>query len=546
MMQALSFSQPEVRGGAVRYFLRYGIDDQPARQMLIEKLSDKSEDVRQAAAEFFSRAGFDRSSWDMALSRLQDSYSYERLAGLEYLRIVGDKSGMTLGSVLPLVADPNKEIRSAAVDHLALCAAEGARFPMSQRLAQEHWRERRAAVDFFARVGGDESVRAAMLKCLDDEEWLVRSGVVNFYARFGLERDARQLMLRRLEDESWKLRQEAVEFFSLVPGDPEVHAAVFGHLDDEDQRVRRSVIESFCRRRYENAMRPRLLERLADEEWRVREAVIQLFAEIGDGEVDVRRAVLQRLKDDFSQVRRAAMAYLARQSSADAEVRQAVLERLEDDDPIVCGAAVELFSRHGSEEMEGTLIQKLRSDKLWRGDWRVGKAAAELLSALASDRDDAATYHFFFPILKHDHKVIRRAAVEFFCRRAQRNPETRSEFSRRLDDEDLYYQLAAFRFFLRLGFEADLAATLLGVFELVWRALDPDESRQFSMVLGRLAATDRDVRQRLLSRAKNLEGFSYGLALAALASERDSAKRARRRSRLAFPGTNPRPAGASD
>lgn len=253
----------------------------PLRQAILDKLSNRSYTIRQAAIG--------------------------ALVGL-----VGSDSAVQQ-AILHRVTDADDDVRQAAVGALA------------------------------GEVNSDAAVRQAILNKLTvSNDGMRRAAIKALAGLAGSDAEVRQAILSKLNDTSDDVRQAAAEaLVELVISEAAVRKVILNKLNDANAAIRQTILRTLAKGASnvrqaavealaglvssDVAVRQAILDKLANEWYSVRQAAVEALAGLVANDTAVRQALLDRLTDERYGVRLMAVKALAALIGSDDVVTQTLL-----------------------------------------------------------------------------------------------------------------------------------------------------------------------------------------------------------------------------
>ena len=186
-----------------------------------------------------------------------------------------------LTSLQALLSDPNRQVRSAALEALA-------EFPSDQHdielicslLMDADLDVQGKAVDLVVKLRHPDTCKYLVGVLQDENEYTRRSAVevLNELA----EPSTIKYLLMAIGDGDWWVRSRACDALASIGGD-RVLSAVMQLIGDKDENIRRSAIEILNQTKDERAVK-HLIKATEDSDWWVSERAVDALAEIGSTE----------------------------------------------------------------------------------------------------------------------------------------------------------------------------------------------------------------------------------------------------------------------
>lgn len=305
---------------------------------LISRLEGKDPAIRLNIIELLSR--FNQPEVGRALERqLQDKSKIIRKAALLALgRITGARD---IGLVCVLLADPDLEVQSTAVDLVVKMRHPGTLEQLVKVLKNESEFARRSAVEVLNEIAEPDTIKD-LLNALEDGDWWVRSRASDALAKIG---------------------------------GPKVMDAVLTLVGDKNDNIRRSAIEILNQTKDERAV-DYLITATRDSDWWVRERAADALAELGSEKATP--ALLDMLTGDPRSVPAALRAIGRLGHSALLPQIVLLLDRPEKD---ICIEAVNAIGHLAHAESGANLKNRLKEMAVGSDD-DLAKVAAQALARI--------------------------------------------------------------------------------------------------------------------------------------------------------------------
>jgi HEAT repeat protein len=184
------------------------VDSEPARALLRGVLDDPDPSLRQAGARILAARG-DRQGLSVVIGWVATGFAADRAAGLEALRLLPSLPGEARAVVERALADPEPNIRLAALDVLTLAPPGIFSMAAAGRLTDTVPAVRLAAVRLAAQAG-DPRAALPLLEALGDADRQIQREAIAALARLGDPR-AEPALLRLIDGGSDDLRLAAVD-----------------------------------------------------------------------------------------------------------------------------------------------------------------------------------------------------------------------------------------------------------------------------------------------------------------------------------------------
>lgn len=479
--------------------------------------------ARQAEAEAMIAAILDHPSHVLE-KRLKRDFRFVLRCLEDHARIGLELRQRVVGEVLQALHDPDLIVQTELIAALSPLGSVPEIRDYFLRQLDDNFIGRSSAVIFFAKVSAfDEPVRHLFLQELENDHPDIRSSAALFFLQASISDEiVCQAFLRRLYDDDPSVRSSAVSFFSLIgASDDTVRHAVLKELADEDPSVRYAAVSFFAQTgATDDTVRQAILPKLDDEDPSVRDAAVSFFAKISASDDTVRGLFLRRLEGGDPDVRQTAVSFFARIGASDESVRHAVFRRLDDAAPSVRDSAVFYFVRIAAADntMRQVFLQRLETE-----DPQTQSSAVDFFTQIGADDDTVRKA--ILRLFDNQSPKLRLPAIRFFAKIGTSTDTVRQSILRLLKDESFQVQAIAFQSAFQGEFLPLDAGAPLDLFRRLAKYTPWNFWSLFSYEIGRSAAIEATLRQRLIEEAPKIKLFQVGAALEGLVAEEDRLRR---------------------
>jgi HEAT repeat protein len=184
------------------------LEGEPARALLRGVLDDPDPSLRQAGARVLAARG-DRRGLAVVIDWIANGFATDRAAGLEALRLLTPLPAEARAAVERALADPEPNVRLAALEVLSRAPANASPPAVASRLDDTVPAVRLAAVRLLAEAG-DPRAALPLIERLGDSDRQIQREAIGALARLGDPR-AEPALLRVIDSGSDDLRMSAVD-----------------------------------------------------------------------------------------------------------------------------------------------------------------------------------------------------------------------------------------------------------------------------------------------------------------------------------------------
>jgi len=318
---------------------------------LLEKLKDKSDDVREKAAEALGRIGTEQAV-DPLIASLRDENDDIRRRAAYALGEIGSER-----AIEPLIAslrDKSDDVREKAAVALGKIGSERALEPLISSLKDESDYVQWSAAEALGNIDSDKAIER-LIASLRDETYDVRGSAAVALSRIGTER-AVDLLIVSLRDENDDVRGMAAWALGEIESERAVEPLI-ASLRDENDLVRGRAAEALGKIGNDMAIEP-LIASLSDESDLVRRWAADALGKIGD---DMAIEPLMASLSNESQLVRGNAAWALGEIGSERAI-EPLMASLSNESQLVRGNAAWALGEIGSERAIEPLMASL-SDK---------------------------------------------------------------------------------------------------------------------------------------------------------------------------------------